>query len=118
MPVRSSGSVKAFYPRRRRDELVALLRERAEALAHVLPLKLVALFGSQATGRATAFSDVDLLVIYSGPVRDDAYSTVRRTIAVRGLEPHVYAEHEAESLGPVIDRMLRHAIRVWVTPTD
>lgn len=113
MPIRSSGSVKAFYPRYRRDELVALLREGAAALAASLPLKHVTLFGSQATGRATAFSDIDVLVIYAGPARSDAYALVRRTLAIRGLEPHVYTEQEASLLGPVIDRMVRGAIKLY-----
>jgi uncharacterized protein len=105
----SSGSVRVFYPASR-EQIVALLRERLPALATVLPLKRAVLFGSWAKGRATAFSDIDLLVVYDGPPRDDAYKTVRRCLDVRGLEPHVYAEAEADGVRPTLDRMMREGI--------
>jgi predicted nucleotidyltransferase len=89
---------------------MALLRERLPALAALLPLKRAVLFGSWATGRATAFSDIDLLLVYAGPPRDDAYKLVRRCLDLRGLEPHVYAEAEAEALRPTLDRMARDGI--------
>ncbi len=110
MPIESSGSVKVFYPPASQAQLVALLRERLPALAARLPLQRAVLFGSWATDRATAFSDVDLLVVYAGPPRDDAYKTVRRCLDLRGLEPHVYTEAEAEKLRPTLDRMIRDGI--------
>ena len=73
MPRRSSSTVKVFYPTRTREELVALLRRRMPALRDVLPARRVVLFGSYATGRHTVASDVDLLVVYAGPRREDAY---------------------------------------------
>jgi uncharacterized protein len=110
MPNRSSGSVKVFYPRASRDDILAWLRARLPALGEQLPLTRVVLFGSWATGRNTAFSDVDLLVVYADPPRVDAYKLVRRGLDLRGLEPHVYAESEAASLGPTIERMTRTSI--------
>jgi uncharacterized protein len=101
--------VRVFYPASR-EQIVALLRERLPALATVLPLKRAVLFGSWAKGRATAFSDIDLLVVYDGPPRDDAYKTVRRCLDVRGLEPHVYAEAEADGVRATLDRMTREGI--------
>ena len=106
----SSGSVKVFYPPFSRDELVARLRDGLPALAEALPLRRVVLFGSWAKGRATAFSDVDLLVVYAGPPREDAYAVVRRHLPVRGLEPHVYAQAEAAQLQPTLDRMTNGGI--------
>ena len=106
----SYGSAKVFYPRWSRAELAELLRSRLAALQHQLPLHEVVLFGSWATGRATAFSDVDLLVVYGGEPRDDAYSVVRRVLNVRGLEPHVYTEDEARRLAPTLERMTRDGI--------
>jgi predicted nucleotidyltransferase len=72
----------------------------------------VVLFGSWAKGRATAFSDIDLLVVYSGPPRYDAYKIIRRSLHLRGLEPHVYTEDEASQLQPTIDRMIADSIRL------
>ncbi len=118
MPNLSSNSVKIFYPPVSRAELVGLLRERLPALAARLPLQRVVLFGSWAKGRATAFSDIDLLVIYAGPRREDAYKTVRRCLHLRGLEPHVYAESEAASLRATLDRMTRDGISLMPLGTD
>ena len=78
--------------------------------AAVLPVRRVVLFGSWAKGRATAFSDIDLLVVYADPTRDDAYVLSRRHLPLRGLEPHVYSETEAARLGPTLERMTRDGI--------
>jgi predicted nucleotidyltransferase len=86
-------------------------------LARKLLLRRVVLFGSWVTGRATAFSDIDLLVVYAGPPRDDAYAIVRRVVDQRGLEPHVYTESEADALKPTLDRMTRSGIDL-LSPTD
>lgn len=76
----------------------------------MLPVRRVALFGSWAEDRATAFSDIDLLVVYADPPRDDAYVLLRRHLPLRGLEPHVYSETEATQFGPTLERMTRDAI--------
>jgi predicted nucleotidyltransferase len=110
MPNASSGSVKVFYPPHSQAQLVALLRERLPELATALPLKRVVLFGSWAKDRATAFSDVDLLVVYASPPREDAYKTVWRCLRLRGLEPHVYSEEEAVAIQPTLDRMTQDGI--------
>jgi predicted nucleotidyltransferase len=106
----SSSSVRISYPARSRAQLVELLRERLTALATVLPLQRAVLFGSWAAGSATAASDIDLLVVYAGPVRNDAFGLVWKTLQLRGLEPHVYAEAEAGTLQPTIARMTRDGI--------
>jgi|SRR3990170_1489791 len=110
MPTRSSTSVRIFSPPHSRDQLIAQLRERLPALRRALPVSRVVLFGSWAAGRATAFSDIDLLVVYSGPRREDAYALVRRALGLRGLEPHVYSDEEAQRLQPVLQRMTRDGI--------
>jgi uncharacterized protein len=112
MPKASSGSVRVFYPPHSQAQLVALLRERMPLLANALPLKRVVLFGSWAKDRATAFSDIDVLVVYAGPPREDAYKAVWRSLRLRGLEPHVYSETEAEGIQPTLDRMTRDGINL------
>lgn len=94
MPGRSSSSVRVFYPRLTREEAIRLLRERIPLLARKLPVVKAELIGSYAKGNYTAASDIDLLVIYSGPPRDDAYVLVRKVLGIRGLEPHLYCEGE------------------------
>ncbi len=105
MQTRSSGSVKIFSPRHSREGLITLLQARLPALVAVMPVKRVVLFGSWAQGKATAFSDIDLLVIYSDPPRDDAYQLVRRVLALRGLEPHTYSERQAAQVRGTVERM-------------
>jgi predicted nucleotidyltransferase len=109
--------VKVFYRPYSREQFVTRLRAALPGLTRKLPLRRVVLFGSWATGRATAFSDIDLLVVYPGPPRDDAYALVRRVVDLRGLEPHVYSESEADALKSTLDQMTRSGI-VLLSPTD
>ena len=47
----------------RKETLVKELQQFAERISKVYPLKKMILFGSQATGKATKHSDVDLLLV-------------------------------------------------------
>ena len=76
---------EVFYPPWTREALLVRLREGVAALREVLPLVRVVLFGSYARGRQTVASDIDLLVVYAGAVRGDAYALVRRTLDLRRL---------------------------------
>ncbi|MBC7098055.1 nucleotidyltransferase domain-containing protein [Candidatus Bipolaricaulota bacterium] len=113
MRKRSSSSVKVFYPRLSREDVVRLLRERLPGLARELPLVKAVLFGSYARGDYTVGSDIDLLVVYSGPPRDDAYVLVRKELAIPGLEPHVYSQREYRQMGEVGRRMEAGGIVVY-----
>lgn len=112
MPSESSGSVRVFSPAYSREELIGWLRERLPTLCAVLPVVRVVLFGSWATGRATAFSDIDLLVVYADPPVADAYQRVRRAVPRRDLEPHVYSASEADALADTIGRMTRQGVSI------
>jgi predicted nucleotidyltransferase len=113
MRQRSSGSVKVFYPPWNREALLARLREGVTALREVLPLVRVVLFGFYARGRQTVASDIDLLVVYAGAVRGDAYALVRRTLNLRRLEPHVYAKEEYAQISETLERMVQDGITVY-----
>ena len=113
MRPRSSGSVKVFYPPWNREALLVRLRKGVIALREVLPLVRVVLFGSYARGRQTVASDIDLLVVYAGAVRGDAYALVRRTLDLRRLEPHVYAEEEYAQVSETLERMVQDGIAVY-----
>ncbi len=104
------GSVKVFYPAYDRAQLIEWLRERMPALRARLPVRRTVLFGSWVAGRATAFSDVDVLIVYADPPREDAYKLVREHLRLRGLEPHVYSETEAARLESTLRRMTRDGI--------
>ena len=112
MPSGSSRSASVSWPTRDRNDLVASIRNALPALRDALPVRRVVLFGSHATGRATVASDVNLLVVYEGPPREDAFATVKKTIPVRGLEPHVYTTKEAEAQEDLLTRMTQEGIVV------
>ncbi len=110
--MRSFGSVRVFYPAFRRHELIERLRASISDLRARLPVRRVVLFGSWAQGRATAASDVDLLVVYADPPRADAYAIVKCTLGIPRLEPHVYAESEYAQVRDVVDRMTRDGVEM------
>lgn len=114
----SLNSVRIWSPRWTRDDLVAHLRARVRELARLLPVCRAVLFGSWAKGRATARSDVDVLVIYADPPRPDAYALVWRTLQTPGLEPHVYAESEAAAIQETLERMTAGGIDLLCSPLD
>lgn len=109
----SSSSVKIFYPKFSKEELIKVIAERLARLNKRLPLKLVALFGSYARGNYTVASDVDLLVVYHGERREDAYALVKETFAVPCLEPHVYSEREYEEMKETIHRMVEGGVIMY-----
>jgi predicted nucleotidyltransferase len=105
MENRLSGSVKIFYPVHDLQALEKLIASRVNRLKQLLPVKLVLIFGSYARGNHTAASDIDLLVVYSGEARSDAYNRVVEVIDLPRLEPHVYTETECKQLKRIISRM-------------
>lgn len=118
MRSKSWGSVRVFSPRHSRAEAIALLRARLPYLHARLPLRRVVLFGSYARDRHTAFSDLDMLIVYADPPRGDAFAIVKRALHVRGLEPHVLAESEYAGVRAVWDRMTRGGVELWGGPTS
>ena len=119
MRPRSSGSVKVFYPPWSREALLVRLREGVTALREVLPLVRVVLFGSSApSGENGSDSDIDLLVVYAGAVRADAYALVRRALDLRRLKATVYAEEEYTQVSATLERMLQDGITVYSASVD
>ena len=113
MPKVLSGSVKFFYPDYKPPELAKLLRDRLQGLDEILTLRRVVLFGSWTKGKETVFSDIDLLVVYAGLPREDAYRLVKQYMNLRGLEPHVFSEEEAENLEMTLARMTEGGVVLY-----
>lgn len=90
--------------------MLSLLKEGLIALSTVLPLQKAILFGSWAKGKATAFSDIDILLIYEDPPQENAYRLVRYFLKLKGLEPHIYSAKEAQSIKATLDRMTHGGI--------
>lgn len=109
-PRGSSSSVRVSYPRLNRERIIQILVERLEELRTELPVVRVVLFGSYARGNYTAASDVDLLVVYRGGVRKDAYALVKGIIGIPRLEPHLYTDTEYERMRDTITKMVKDGI--------
>ena len=77
---RSSSSVRIFYPRFSREQVVERITQNLGKLQKKLPLLLVALFGSYARGDHTVASDIDLLVIYGGEKTKGHAASSRRQL--------------------------------------
>lgn len=102
---RSSSSVRIFYPKFDKEEILQILSERLKELEEKLPLVHVVFFGSYAKQNYTVGSDVDILVIYRGEKRDDAYAVVKKVLDIPRLEPHPYTEEEYERMKATLSRM-------------
>ena len=113
MPRESSTSVRVFYPQLSSEEIIPKLRAGVLDVQRSIPLVRVVLFGSYAAGSYTVGSDVDLLVVYKGKPRVDAYRLVKQSMGVPRIEPHVYTEQEAEALKDRLEAMLQHSVLIY-----
>src|SRR4051812_36057912 len=114
MRKQSSSTVRVVWPKFTRSELIGTLRAQVRELAAYLPVRRAILFGSWAAGRATAYSDIDILIVYEGPSRDNAFRLAAQSLTLRGAELHVYAESEARELHGLLDRMARGGVDLLV----
>lgn len=114
----SSSSVRVFYPKFDKEELIQKLKRKIEELRGELPLSFVVLFGSYARGNYTVASDVDLLIVYEGKERKDAFATVKKILDIPLLEPHVHSEDEYEILKRVIGRMIADGVVLFSCPAS
>ncbi len=110
MPKESSSSVRVFYPRLGRDEVIREVKRGLHELGRRLPLVLVVLFGSYARGNYTVASDVDLLVVYEGRRRQDAFALVKGAFDIPNSQPHVYSEYEYRRLKDTVGSMIRGGV--------
>src|SRR3970040_445060 len=113
MPTESSTSVRVFYPRLTREEVIARLKAGVQELERSLPLIRVALFGSYASDSYTVGSDVDLLVVHEGELRPDAYRLIKQAMGIPRLEPHVYTEREGEAAKDKLEIMLKRSLPIY-----
>ncbi len=110
MQIKSSGSVRVFYPKYDTEWLVQEIRKKLEKLNEKLSISMVVLFGSFAKRNYTVASDVDLLVVYKGEEKENAYVIVKSSLDIPRLEPHVYSQREYEDMKGVISKMIEGGI--------
>lgn len=113
MPKPSTSSVKVFYPQFDTQKVIEILQERIEEIKPEIPLKLVVLFGSYAKGNYTARSDIDLLIVYKGQEREDAYKVIWKGIQIPRLQLHLYTEEEYSRAKTTIERMLKEGKTIY-----
>ena len=109
----SSGSVQIFYPKFNKEEIIQAIQKKLKHLTDSLPISTVLLFGSYAKGNYTVASDIDILVVYKGKERRDAYATVKRILDIPCLEPHLYTKREYKEAKETIDRMTKDSILLF-----
>jgi exopolysaccharide biosynthesis polyprenyl glycosylphosphotransferase len=102
--------VRVFYPELSQAEVIKSLSERLEELKQRLPVVRVVLFGSYAKGGYTVGSDIDLLIVYQGEARPEAYALAKQTLSLPRLEPHLYTKTEHEQLHETICKMTEGGI--------
>jgi predicted nucleotidyltransferase len=113
MQKKYSNSVRVFYPRFSKEEVIQKIRNKLESLNKELPITLLALFGSYAKGTQTVASDIDVLIVYKGKERKDAYKIAKKVLGIPGLELHIYSEEEYKKMVCTIKRMLRNSVILW-----
>jgi len=90
--------VRVTYPSLGRSQVVERLRQAHIRLKEKLPVSKMILYGSYAKGRHTAGSDIDIVVVYDGPPRGDAYKLVMEEIKLPRVEPKVYSKDQFDAL--------------------
>ena len=115
MQKESSSSVRIFYPKYSRDEIVERVKGKLDQLNQKLNLYRVVLFGSYAKGNYAAASDIDLLVVYRDEPKEDPFRLVKETIDISGLEPHLYRENEYAEMEEVLEKMEEGGVVLWET---
>jgi len=113
MPKKSSSSVRIYYPRFNKQEIIERSRKGLNELGRNLPLVLVVLFGSYAKGNYTAASDIDLLLVYEGQEREDAYALARKALSIPNLELHIYTKAQFEQARQTIEAMTKDGIILY-----
>jgi len=90
--------VKVVYPALSRNQVTEKLKEASVSLRRRLPGSKMILYGSYAQGHYAAGSDIDVIVVYRGELRENAYKVVMDEIELPRLEPKVYSEEQFNKL--------------------
>ncbi len=106
MQMKSSNSVRIFYPKYNKKEIINKLQDKIPLLKSLLSISKVILFGSYAKDKYTVASDIDVLVIYKGKVRSDAYSVVKKVFDIPQIELHLYTTKQYEKIKDTISKII------------
>ncbi len=93
-----SSSVKVFFPRFNREEVVKEVSRCVEENRERLGLCKVLLFGSYARGNYTVASDIDVFVVFDDTKSSESevYKTLMKSIKLPRVELHIMSRREFE----------------------
>lgn len=93
-----SSSVKVFFPRYSREEVVKEIYRCVEENRERLGLCKVLLFGSYARGNYTVASDIDIFIVFDDgkSCEDEVYKTLMKCIKLPRVELHIMSRREFE----------------------
>ena len=61
---------------------------------------------------------MDILVVYKGEARSDAYALTKKHLAIAHLEPHLYSEEEYVNMKEMIHKMSEGGILLFSCKTS
>lgn len=93
---KSSNSVKIFFPKFNREEVVTEISKRITELHEKLHLDKVIIFGSYAKGNYTVASDIDLLIVFDNEKinENEVYKCLMKSIQLPRLELHIISKKD------------------------
>ena len=100
----------------RSEELIQEIKDFADSLKKILPVRDVYLYGSFATGEIHEGSDIDLLIV--GNFKERLFDRIGKILDLTDLpiEPLVYTSEEFEEMksshNPFIIEILKTAIKL------
>ncbi|MEN2975450.1 MAG: nucleotidyltransferase domain-containing protein [Candidatus Caldarchaeales archaeon] len=97
MQKKYSNSVKIYYPRYGIEEINEKIKTAKAELCKLGVVKII-LFGSFAKRRATASSDVDLLVLVKDRESKNNFHEIAKAIDIEIAEIHLYTIKDFEEL--------------------
>jgi hypothetical protein len=92
------SQVRVTYPALTREQVIERLKQAQINLEKKLHVSRIILYGSYAEGRYTAGSDIDVVVVYEGKERHDAYKIVMEEVGLPRLEPKTYTVDQFNAL--------------------
>lgn len=99
MPKKYSSSVKVFFPKFNKEEIIKEIERCVRELHKSLGLHKVILFGSYAKGNYTVASDIDILIVFNNKKSNETEirKTLMKNIKLPRIELHILSKKNFET---------------------
>lgn len=99
MPKKSSDSVKVFFPKVNREQVIKEIDRCIREFSKSLGLYKVVLFGSYARGNFTVASDIDIFIVFDEEKssEEDVRKTLMKNIKLPRVELHILSRKNYET---------------------